>query len=283
MGATLNHSIYRLLSGLCTLVTAAVVTAAHEARAESLLVTLIGDSHTAGFVSGPEAPSYAEVLAQHGNGATVVNTALGGTALADWDPETPCRRPSACFGFQSLYASHVRPFFTFDLGLGETKVATILLGTNDALGFLLDVPTSPGDYQTHLENLTAALITDGVDKVILMTPPPLPSRGNFDSATHLRIFTYRTITRHVCNTAIGVSCGPDVYNLLDPELHFSGNAVHPNGLGHQLIADALGHTLFGVPEAPLLALLGPALLGLAAGPFRCRSRTIPGEAKHGPA
>ena len=71
------------------LVTAATLLGAAQSRATSLV--LVGDSITAGTVSNPVGPAYAELidgsLAPHGYDVT--NVAIGGMSSHYWNPSTP--------------------------------------------------------------------------------------------------------------------------------------------------------------------------------------------------
>ena len=207
----------------------------------SILLTtsliLIGDSITFGIVSTPVGPSYADVVSVE---MPVVNLGIGGSSTADWINEVVnCT--------------------------DEDQSVSILLGTNDAVGFLEPFPITPAEYSANLATMVGNLTTNGCQRIILMTPPQ-----NFAFPTNpdvqLRLAEYRLEVLELCDSGVaGLECGPDVWSLLGEE-DFDTNNVHPNGPGHQKIGNALVaqstvraprvSLSWGVVPATLLGLVG---------------------------
>lgn len=183
---------------------------------------LIGDSITAGTVSEPIGPSYAELVGG-------VNRGVSGQSTRDWLPGLSL--------FDALPAAYT---------------VTLLLGTNDASGFLEPGPVPVEEYEANLRSIIAALYEHGTLRVIVMTPPR--NFAAWDNAAPDRLRGYRQAVLWLCSEGVA-ECGPDVHELLGPE-HFAVGDVHPNGAGHALIAEALPEPDSGLLFAVALLTLG---------------------------
>jgi lysophospholipase L1-like esterase len=243
----------------------AIVWLPAAARALPIPVVLIGDSITAGQMSMPVGPSYASLLAASlGSGFQVSNIGCGGTSSLDWTLSQPGAICGPMLVGPNLYEGLARP-------LMPASFVSVLLGTNDALGFFEPAPVPPERYRDAIAELTSNLLADGAGHVLLMTPPP-----NFVHPLMDTLGAYRGHILELCGTPDdAVLCGPDVFSLLGP-LDF-GLDIHPNAFGHQKIADALEDAILAaIPEpgsAPLLALgLALAARGRRAARRRLRLR-----------
>lgn len=184
-------------------------------------VLLVGDSITAGVVGGAGGAPFAERLGTLlGDDYVLLNIAEGGSSANDWaSPRLADRIPAPA-----------------------PRIASILLGTNDAMGFLEESRLSADAYERALGDLIERLIARGVERVVLMTPP----RGRLDTLP--LVAGYRRRIFRLCTTRPEVLCGPDVFSLLDRQLDFGllegpGRDVHPNGRGHEKIAVALADAI----------------------------------------
>jgi hypothetical protein len=88
--------------------------------------------------------------------------------------------------------------------------------------------------------------------VVLMTPPDHPDpRSWFDS---YRLALFHNRVRMLCEDTPGLVCGPDAYELLADESHFSTVGgkpnLHPSAAGHALIAEALRELILELSPAP---------------------------------
>ena len=198
-------------------------------------VLLIGDSITAGLVSEPVGPPYAELLEQRlGERFEVVNLGCGGASSLDW---TESRGAKMCAGrptMPNLYEARVRPWI-------PAAFATVLLGTNDSRG-VHEVRRIPADeYGAALREIATKLLEDGVERVVLLGPPLVIHRVN----AMLRLVAYGEVVEAICQENPRVVCGPDVRYLLELRDFETGN-VHPNGPGHVKIADALAEALLAL-------------------------------------
>ena len=203
-------------------------------------VVLIGDSITEGVISEPVGPSYAALLAESlGPGFEVVNLGCGGTSSLDW---TRSRGGVLCGTRRAepnLYEALARPRLPADL-------VTILLGTNDAMGFSEEQRIEPAAFRAAIEELVKDLRSDGARQILLMTPPPhYPHFG-----TQRRVFDYRSQIQSLCGAPDdAVLCGPDIFALLQPDDFQDGN-VHPNAYGQAKIASALHDAILAAVGSP---------------------------------
>jgi lysophospholipase L1-like esterase len=226
--------------------------------ATSLL--LIGDSITNSQVSGPPGPGYPEQLAELlGPDYEVIAAGLSGSSAFLWDPDFAacaifCTETPELSFYEWQAEEHV-----------ESAIVSILLGTNDAIGFLLEQSTDPGAYRLLLEGLIDRIVADGPSEVILMAPPLTPTL----TVANTLLTAYHTQILDLCAARDVITCGPDLFELLDPQLDFAGSDIHPTVAGHGKIAEALAETVLGIPEPSTGLLLG---MGMAAVSARARRR-----------
>jgi lysophospholipase L1-like esterase len=227
-----------------------VVLCALSSEPQALIVVTVGDSITAGALSDPMGPSYPDIL---GEVYDVVNIGCGGTTSRDWSPDAAGAFPwCGDVQFAPPYADQLMPLLPAD-------VVTVLLGTNDALGFYEPAPIPVEDYALLMESLVLAALADGADKVIVMAPPQFPDN---DGPENVHIEGYRSAVRELCTPGgDNIICGPDWGELLDPDEHFGAGNFHPNGPAHALIAEEL---IALVPEPGQATLLAAALATLGA-------------------
>jgi lysophospholipase L1-like esterase len=232
-------------------------------------VLLIGDSITAGQVSQPLGPPFWQLLADDlGSGYEVTNVACGGTTARDWSVTWG----NGLCGGQGYIGSRL----LLDRAVPElpARVVTVMLGTNDSVGFFEpdNTPTQPDDYAAALEEIVATLLAEGALRVMLMTPPPM-----FHNADALdRLAAYREEVLALCGDEPRLVCGPDVFTLLQAADFQAGN-VHPNRYGHEKISNALYEaiTTLPLPEPGTGALFALGLVVIAVGRREHRVRGGP--------
>lgn len=209
------------------------------ASAPAHRIVLIGDSITAGLVSEPKGPPYAELLRERlGPDFEIVNLGCGGASSLDW---TRSQGAELCGGepaFPNLYTALARPALPAD-------VVTVLLGTNDSHGINESKRITAEDYAGALRELATDLLADGAARVVLLGPPLDPAR----TGAMLRVVRYGEAMAALCEQMQGVVCGPDVRFLLGMDDFETGN-IHPNGPAHVKIADALAPALRRLVEEP---------------------------------
>lgn len=230
----------------------ALFSAPDDAHAVPARLLLTGDSITAGTVSNPLGPAYAEILPDlFGPSVSVVNAGLAGMSSVYLNPSVPC---DAFCAEDTYFDELIAPELPAD-------IATLMLGLNDALGFFLPGPITPADYEANLREIVDAIFDGGVSHVVLMSPPTPRS------AEHLwddYLIPYRDAVFTYCKGTVGVVCGPDLQQLLDADLDFESGDIHPNGTGHAKIAQALYTRILAVPEPATGMLLAVGLVLLAA-------------------
>ena len=233
----------------------ALVVASCEDRSAPTRVLIVGDSISLSSprsISGDEPGlAYAEKLSRHlGQNFEVTNVSCGGSSSIDWSVTTPSR---FC-PFAELPNDRVPKGLLEDRALPElpAETAIVLFGTNDAVGFGEPriEPVEPDAYGAAIDELVTALLSGGVQTVILMAPPKFNSKGipnpNFEPPNVL-LAQYREKVRARCNVEDGVVCGPDLYELLDIATDFAPGDVHPNANGHEKIEAALYPFVIAVP------------------------------------
>jgi lysophospholipase L1-like esterase len=214
-------------------------------------VLVIGDSITAGVVSGPAGSPYVEVLAEElGGGYEVINAGCSGAASLDWLRPLAVGLPCPIAGAYELRAA---PYLPADIVLVE-------LGGNDAMGFFELGPTPIETYASVMATLVDRLLDDGAGRVVLMTPPPNIAAGEVVGA---RLRAYGDALWLLCEGRTNVECF-DLYALLDPRHDFYAFNCHPNAAGHEKIGLALADAVrIPVPEPWTFVLLAAGLIGLA--------------------
>lgn len=205
-------------------------------------VLAIGDSFTDGFISGEPAPAYVEILRTVlGRDFEVVKLGCGGSTVLDFT--RPPFAVKIC-NFNGAYELLVAPETPADL-------ATILFGTNEANGFMENdcrkdpkifeqCPVSAERFKASMIALIDRLVSQGVPQVILLKPSKRPKAAAFVSE-NLR--AYGVAVGEICAARSDVTCGPDLYQLLDLERDFVGDNIHPNANGHRLIGEALARVV----------------------------------------
>ena len=191
---------------------------------------LIGNSITAGVISGGGERSYVDVLTDElGPEFEILEAGCSGSSILDWlrPPADPLPCPIA--GAYEIRAIQHLP----------VEVAVIELGGNDAVGFFEIGPTPIDIFRESVDALIARLFNDQVKKVVLFTPPPNPGRND---SVNLRLQEYGNAIKTFCNSTT-IICGPDLFTLLDPETDFEGKNVHPNEGGHYKMGMALAEVL----------------------------------------
>jgi lysophospholipase L1-like esterase len=218
-----------------------------ESRA-TIRVLAIGDSLTSGVISGEEAPPYVEILRSIlGPKFEVVALGCNGSSIRDWlRPREPKQVCAIAGAYEMIVASQT-----------PGDIATILLGTNDAVGFLerrcapeiqerKKCPVHAAEYESQMNLLIDKLAKDGVAKFILIKP------SSFKTASvqaRERIVGYGTAIEAICTTRDEVGCGPNLFELLDVDEDFFEGNIHPNASGHRKIGEALAPYVVRSAEA----------------------------------
>lgn len=200
-------------------------------------VLMIGDSITEGQQSNPKAYQYTDVAGlMLGDAYEVIEAGCGGATTYDWATLGEVTLCGGRFWNPDVYTRLALPHLPADL-------ATVMLGTNDATGFFEPAPITPEQYQANLTAIVNNLLQDGAAQVLLLSPPPMCDTANPEVVARLE--AYRLIIGQMCAAMPDVTCGPDVYTLLDAD-DFQGCDVHPNGIGHLDLGIAVAHQVEGM-------------------------------------
>ncbi|MCB0351216.1 MAG: SGNH/GDSL hydrolase family protein [Bdellovibrionales bacterium] len=206
---------------------------AHSFALKKDKIVLIGDSITEGQYSGGQAASWAENFTQHFESRfDIVNAGLGGSDSSDWVLPSPNTRPIATTWPEpyteqgSIFNLRAQPHL-------PAKIAIVMLGTNDAVGFMKPNPTDVLTYSLNIFKIIGQLTKAGVESIILLPPP---KRFYDGEEVDKRIKRYINSLRSYSLSIRSVQLGPNFYEILTPE-DFEGLDVHPNQKGHQKIAD----------------------------------------------
>jgi lysophospholipase L1-like esterase len=187
--------------------------------AATLAVLFIGDSITFGISSAPTGNGFADRLRG-------INIGCGGAPTAVWRPEAG---EVACLGrFENEPIDYWQTLVVPNAPRAE--VAVVMLGTNDAL---LGLPSQ--FYWYSIGRIVEGLQALGMAEVLLLPPPPA---FGVSPEVQARLAGLAFLAGRLCEELEGVTCGPDVFNLLGPE-DFAPGDVHPNRHGHRKIANAL--------------------------------------------
>ena len=204
-----------------------------------------GDRHISGETKGL---SFAERLERDlGDDFEFINVACPGTTALNWS----LSQPGALCPFH--------PWDAFPNGILRDRalpqlpvdVATVLLGTNDAVRRSDSGYVSPEDFGRVIDEIVDALLEGGAKTVVLIAPPDIDT-----PEAHGRIRAYRDQVIARCGTSEQRVCGPDLFALLDLNTHFAAGDdplrpgydptqadIHPNAQGHARMAEAVGETL----------------------------------------
>ena len=189
-------------------------------------LVVLGDSHVEGRQSEPRGPSFVEVLREElGWSYEVVAAGCPGSATHDWTHDGP-----------SLGCSMLNAYPALGQPLLPAEIVVILLGTNDAVGYLEEKPLDPPVYAQAMQKLVRRVQRDGGQRILLLGPPPNPLAW---MRAPQRLRDYSEALAALAEQEPGVYMGPDLHEFIDLKEHFGGRAVHMNAMGHRLIGERL--------------------------------------------
>jgi lysophospholipase L1-like esterase len=204
-------------------------------------LVVLGDSHVEGPRSKPRGSSFVEVLREElGWSYEVVAAGCPGSTTHDWTKDGP----SLGCSVRNAYPELGRPLL-------PAEIVVILLGTNDAVGYLEEQPFTPEVYAQTMQELVRRVRRDGGQRVLLLGPPPNPRA--WKRAAH-RLQEYPKALAALAEQEPNVYMGPDLQEFINFEEHFEGRRVHMNGVGHRLVGERLALAVralrdSGVPSA----------------------------------
>ena len=139
----------------------------------------------------------------------------------------------------------------------------LLIGSNDIAG-----GTHPA-YEYNVMYLVEEMHSLGAQHIHLMHSPRLWEAFGGPQKEVPELLEQRAIDQHICADLGYVTCGPDLYELLDQREYFVADGVHMSDLGKQITATAV------VPEPSFFLMLLASLITLViiAGVRRMRRPT----------
>lgn len=193
-----------------------------------IALACIGDSITVG-IGVPVEERFCSLLGGTGYG-------VPGASTADWSPDLE--------GF---------PPTPYPDAVG---VVTLLLGANDATGFLEPEPIEADAFEVNLTAILDDLVSRGATRILLALPdapytPLVPG-------VQARVRSYRAPVDRLCETRPEVECVPP---FAIPEEHMFDGGFHPDAEGHAIMAETFRAVL--VPEPSAGKLTTAALCVLA--------------------
>ena len=196
-----------------------------------LTVLFLGDSITGGTGAAAEGGFVAHVVRAHPEW-TIHVVGCPGASSADWVRSSEDADEAGCAlggAFEALAASYT-----------EVDVVHVLIGTNDAIGFLEDAPLSAAEFATNVEALARRFAGD----VIVSLPPPAPKPYG---RTQRRLDNYAKALRARAEAPdAAFRLGAD-FGALDRKRLLG---VHPDGTGHAWMARRLSSTLDRLSPPP---------------------------------
>jgi lysophospholipase L1-like esterase len=209
--------------------------------AAAVSVLLLGDSHVAGAMgegTPADALAFSEVLRQElGEGYRVTAAGCPGSSVRDWTVNTVgwfCAAGGA-------YPALGRPQLPAD-------IVVVLLGSNDAVGYLETTPLEPDEYARLMAQLLDSIAADGGREILLVGPPPAPfPRARATPPARLRGYT--EALRALAAERPHVHMGPALLELLNREDHFRSTQIHMNAEGHRAVGEALARHVAAVAAA----------------------------------
>jgi lysophospholipase L1-like esterase len=213
-----------------------LVGAAAVLRATRTRVVVLGDSHVTGHQSKPRGQSFVEILRQRlGWRYQVVAAGCPGSTSHDWT------RDGAEIGcsMSNAYPELGRPCL-------PAEIVVILLGSNDAVGFLEERPLSPEVYAQAMHRLVRRVHRDGGARVLLLGPPPSPLAW---PPAARRLQHYSEALAALAEREPDVSMGPDLQQFIDLDRHFGERTAHMNAEGHRLVGERLAPAVRALHES----------------------------------
>ena len=190
--------------------------AALRADAQTSGVIYIGDSITEGLGLSDHEQAYPELLGG-------VNAGVSGSSTWWWVPEN-----------YPLLEEHVLPHL-------PAKQVSIMLGTNDSNGFLLEEPTLPAIYYERMQRIIRWLLVRGVESITLRGAPIPRTREGVPRPDYFRFQRYREADRQLCEAYPAVHCGVFLNEVWDPKIrdYAPPDWLHPSQDGHISMADLI--------------------------------------------
>ena len=204
------------------------------ALAASLHVLFVGDSISAG-TGAIEGGGFVALIAKAQPEWTVHAAGCPGASSADWlraGSASGIERCATEGAFASLAAPHI-----------DADVVHILLGTNDAIGYLEEAPIASAEFVSNVAALARRFSGD----VIVSLPPPAP-RPHGGPQRRLDRYAKALRARAAAPDA-PFRIGADFGDLERARL----TGVHPDGTGHAWMARRLVRTLRRLSPPPGVA------------------------------
>ena len=104
-----------------------------------------------------------------------------------------------------------------------------------------------------MAQLVEAVRNDGGRQLILLAPPAAhfdERLADYAARVNGRLRAYRAELRELAGRHPDVYMGPDLGELLDPDVHLPKKGAHMTGAGHRVVGERLARFIRALPPPP---------------------------------
>lgn len=207
---------------------------------EPIKIGYIGDSITQG--TGNFRTAIDVEVGVLGRDYEAINHGVGGATSKDWQPD------------RSLYNTVIA-----DLKARHARVASIMLGTNDARD---DIATSPEAYKKNLAMLVSSLLTSGTIQQVIINYPPYAvpgSRGLWGAQSPQRLTAYMAQLDTLVDGKRVLKGDTESYHYFEAHQNELVDGIHPNGEGYSQLGKLWAKAYITATAKPFIGVAPPLI------------------------